>query len=240
MKIIKSPLAAPYPECNNPANVLHHKDSEVKMDKNEKVLNAVIKGYFHWDKKYTRILGFILVVALLIGRIAEIWQVGAGFGLFLTLFALPDYLPWNSAYNKYLGNGKTEEEIGYLLRGKKRPIKVLKNRPSEPADFRRFHFSRKYTAMMVFIVVVSGIIARIAGAWWLFLPYLVVATPCLGLGYLQWNGMIRDWLKRGYTEVEARETVRDIERSAAAEVEPMDVIFDPVFSSIPGNIYHKH
>jgi hypothetical protein len=211
------------------------------MGNNDKVPNPVIKGYFHWDKKYTRLLGFILVIALLIGLIVKTWQVGAGFGLFLTLFlALPDYLSWNSEYNKYLGKGKTEEEIGYLLCGIKRPIKVLKARPSEPADFRRFHYSRKYTAMMVFSVLASGIIARIAGTWWLFWPYMVVATPCLGLNYLQWNGMIRDWLKRGYTEVEARETARYIERSAAAEVEPDDVIFDPMFSSIPGNIYHSH
>jgi hypothetical protein len=212
------------------------------MGNNDKVPNPVIKGYFHWDKKYTRLLGVILVAALLVGLIVKAWQVGAGFGLFLTLFfALPDYLPWNSEYNRYLRKGETEEEIGYLICDKKRPIKVLKVRPGEPADFRRFHYSGKYTGLMVFSVVVSGIIARIAGTWWLFWPYLVIATPCLGLRYLQWNGMIRDWLKRGYTEVEARETARDIERSAAADCggDDGDVFWDPTYSSLPYNAYHK-
>jgi hypothetical protein len=220
---------------------MHHRQGEIEMEKNEKNINSLINGYFHWDKKYTGLFGFILVIATIIGMIAQAWQVGAGFGLFLTLsFALPDYLPWNSEYNRHLRKGTTEEEIGYLICGKKRPIKVLVVRPSVPADFRRFHYSRKYTAMMVLSVVVSGIIARIAGTLWLFWPYLMIATPCISLSYLQWNGIVRDWLKRGYTEVEARETARDIERSAAAEVEPLDVIFDPMFSSVLGNIYHSH
>ena len=205
----------------------------------EKTQKAAQGRYFHWRFRYTFTLLLILGIARFIGAITESWQGGAWMLLFLITLFLIAYLPWNSEYNRYLKEGKTEEEIGYRLRDKKRPIKVLKARPSEPADFRRYHYSRKYTAMMVFIVVVSGIIARIAGTWWLFWPYLAVATPFLGLGYLQWNGMIRDWLKRGYTEVEARETVTIIERSAADCGGGDDLYFDASNAWFPGNAWHK-
>ena len=202
---------------------------------------AVQDRYFHWRFGYTLILLLGLGIARFTGAITQSWQVGAWMFLFLTTLFLVAYLPWNSKYNRYLKEGETEEEIGYRLRGKKRPIKVLKVRPSERADFRRFHYSRKYTAMMIFSIVVSGIIAGIAGTWWLFWPYLVIATPCIGAFYLQWNGMVRDWLERGHTEVEARETARDIERSAAADCggDDGDVFWDPTYSSLPYNAYHK-
>jgi hypothetical protein len=204
----------------------------------EKTQKAVQGRYFHWRFRYTFTLLLILGIARFIGAITESWQGGICMILFLTTLFLIAYLPWNSEYNRFLKEGETEEEIGYRLRGNDRPIKVIYDRDPEPADSRRYHFRWKYLAVAICCFFVTVLVSAITGLWWGGLPLGLIMVSMAFTDYCSWNKSMRKHLIMGYTESEAREKTK-YSGCGGGGGDDGDVFWDPTYSSLPYNAWHK-
>ena len=104
---------------------------------------------------------------------------------------------------------------------------------------RYFHMTKKYPILMGANIVFSVLIGRIGEAWQAGVGFMVVVGLIILGDYLVWNKTFNKILARGILTEKVVQHVMDAPVSGTPDYDEVDLINDPQYLSIPGNVAHK-